>query len=171
MGIEADIILLHPYDEGRWGFDRMPDEVDDRYLKYVVTRLAPYRNVWWSLANEYDFMTEKEESDWDRMIQVVHDADVGRAKRVWADSLDADVLRRPALLPGHRRRRVETFDVTDLKNRAMSLGEFDHLLGLLEVCGKRLLDQDRNSTLQKLGSNGAVCKRRNDDRDGVDLPI
>jgi hypothetical protein len=75
MGIEADIILLHPYDEGHWGFDRMPDEVDDRYLKYVVTRLAPYRNVWWSLANEYDFMTEKQESDWDRMIQVVHDAD------------------------------------------------------------------------------------------------
>ncbi len=31
MGIEADIILLHPYDEGHWGFDRMPDEVDDRY--------------------------------------------------------------------------------------------------------------------------------------------
>ena len=44
----------------------MPDEVDDRYLKYVVSRLAAFRNVWWSLANEYDFMTEKQESDWDR---------------------------------------------------------------------------------------------------------
>jgi hypothetical protein len=75
MGIEADIILLHPYDEGHWGFDRMPDEADDRYLKYVVSRLAAFRNVWWSLANEYDFMTEKQESDWDRMIQVVTDAD------------------------------------------------------------------------------------------------
>jgi hypothetical protein len=75
LGIEADIILLHPYDEGHWGFDRMPDEVDDRYLRYVVSRLAAFRNVWWSLANEYDFMTEKQESDWDRMIQVVHDAD------------------------------------------------------------------------------------------------
>jgi hypothetical protein len=75
MGIEADIILLHPYDEGHWGFDRMPDEVDDRYLKYVVSRLAAFRNVWWSLANEYDFMTEKQESDWDRMIKVVTDAD------------------------------------------------------------------------------------------------
>jgi hypothetical protein len=53
----------------------MPDEVDDQYLRYVVARLAAIRNVWWSLANEYDFMTEKEESDWDRMIQVVHDAD------------------------------------------------------------------------------------------------
>jgi hypothetical protein len=75
LGIEADIILLHPYDEGHWGFDRMPDEVDDRYLRYVVSRLAAFRNVWWSLANEYDFMTEKQESDWDRMIQVVHEAD------------------------------------------------------------------------------------------------
>jgi hypothetical protein len=75
MGIEADIILLHPYDEGQWGFDRMPDEVDDRYLRYLVSRLAAFRNVWWSLANEYDFMKEKQESDWDRMIQVVHDAD------------------------------------------------------------------------------------------------
>jgi hypothetical protein len=75
LGIEADIILLHPYDGGQWGFDRMPDEADDRYLKYVVSRLAAYRNVWWSLANEYDFMSEKQESDWDRMIQVVHDAD------------------------------------------------------------------------------------------------
>jgi hypothetical protein len=75
MGIEADVILLHPYDEGHWGFDRMPDDADDRYLGYIVARLAAIRNVWWSMANEYDFMTEKQESDWDRMIQVVHDAD------------------------------------------------------------------------------------------------
>jgi hypothetical protein len=75
LGIEADVILLHPYDEGHWGFDRMPDDADDRYLKYVVNRLGAFRNVWWSMANEYDFMAEKQESDWDRMIQVVHDAD------------------------------------------------------------------------------------------------
>ena len=75
LGIEADIILFHPYDEGHWGFDRMPDEADDRYLRYVISRLAAFRNVWWSLANEYDFMKEKQESDWDRLIQVVHDAD------------------------------------------------------------------------------------------------
>jgi hypothetical protein len=53
----------------------MPDEVDDRYLKYVVSRLGAFRNVWWSLANENDFVAEKQESDWDRMIQVVTDAD------------------------------------------------------------------------------------------------
>jgi hypothetical protein len=75
LGIEADVILFHPYDEGHWGFDRMPAEADDRYLRYVVSRLAAFRNVWWSLANEYDFMLEKKESDWDRFIQIVADAD------------------------------------------------------------------------------------------------
>ena len=71
LGIEADIILFHPYDEGHWGFDRMPADVDDRYLRYVVARLAAYRNVWWSLANEYDFMKEKQESDFVRFGEIV----------------------------------------------------------------------------------------------------
>ncbi len=75
LGIQADLILLHPYDQGRWGFDRMSDEADDRYLRYIVSRLASFRNVWWSLANEWDFMEHKQESDWDRMIDVVTKAD------------------------------------------------------------------------------------------------
>ncbi|MGB8226054.1 MAG: DUF4038 domain-containing protein [Sedimentisphaerales bacterium] len=75
LGIEADIILFHPYDKGHWGFDRMPAEVDDRYLHYVIARLGAYRNVWWSLANEYDFMKEKRESDWDRFFQIVQAKD------------------------------------------------------------------------------------------------
>ncbi len=74
LGIEADIILFHPYDEGHWGFDRMPADVDDRYLHYVIARLAAYRNVWWSLANEWDFMKEKKESDFVRFGEIVaHD--------------------------------------------------------------------------------------------------
>lgn len=73
MGIEADIILLHPYD--RWGFAEMSPEKDDRYLRYVVARLAAYRNVWWSMANEFDFMRGKTDADWDRMFQVVASED------------------------------------------------------------------------------------------------
>ena len=47
---------------------------DDRYLHYVVARLAAYRNVWWSLANEWDFMKEKKESDFVRFGEIVsHD--------------------------------------------------------------------------------------------------
>jgi len=75
LGIEADLILFHPYDKGHWGFDRMAAAVDDRYLRYVLARLAAYRNVWWSLANEYDFLREKTEADWDRLFQVVIKAD------------------------------------------------------------------------------------------------
>lgn len=75
LGIEADLILFHPYDKGHWGFDRMSAAEDDRYLRYLLARLAPYRNVWWSLANEYDFMREKQEADWDRFFQIVFQHD------------------------------------------------------------------------------------------------
>ena len=71
LGIEADVILFHPYDEGHWGFDRLLANVDDRYLRYVVARLAAFRNVWWSLANEWDFMKEKKESDFVRFGEIV----------------------------------------------------------------------------------------------------
>jgi hypothetical protein len=75
LGIEADVILFHPYDNGHWGFDRMPPEADERYLRYVIARLSALRNVWWSLANEYDFMTEKRPADWDRFFEIVAAAD------------------------------------------------------------------------------------------------
>ena len=73
LGIEADIILFHPYD--RWGFSTMTAEQDDRYLRYVVARLAAYRNVWWSMANEFDLMDEKSMADWDRFFRVVQESD------------------------------------------------------------------------------------------------
>jgi hypothetical protein len=75
LGIEADLILFHPYDGGHWGFDRMPAAADDRYLRCVVARLAAYRNVWWSLANEFDFMKEKSDADWERFLKIVSEAD------------------------------------------------------------------------------------------------
>lgn len=82
LGIEADLILWHPYD--RWGFAEMSAEQDDRYLRYCVARLSAYRNVWWSLANEYDFMTDqrpgghkgnKKFADWDRFFGILQKED------------------------------------------------------------------------------------------------
>ena len=73
LGIEADIILFHPYD--RWGFATMDAETDDRTLRYVVARLAAYRNVWWSFANEYDLMQAKTMADWDRFFRIVQESD------------------------------------------------------------------------------------------------
>lgn len=69
LGIEADLILFHPYD--RWGFSAMPAWADDLYLRYIVRRLSATRNVWWSLANEYDFMQAKNEQDWERYAAIV----------------------------------------------------------------------------------------------------
>ena len=81
LGIEADLILWHPYD--RWGFKQMSDEEDDRYLRYCIARLAAFRNVWWSLANEYDFMSDldarhhgiKTMDDWDRFFSILQKED------------------------------------------------------------------------------------------------
>lgn len=73
LGIEADLILFHPYD--RWGFATMDAETDDRYLRYVVARLAAYRNIWWSMANEYDLMASKTMRDWDRFFRIVQESD------------------------------------------------------------------------------------------------
>lgn len=64
LGIEADLILFHPYGK-TWNFDSMDRESDDRYLRYLVARLSAYRNVWWSVANEYDFLRTKTEADMD----------------------------------------------------------------------------------------------------------
>jgi hypothetical protein len=75
LGIECDLILFHPYDLGHWGFDRMDERSDDLYLRYVVARLSAFRNVWWSMANEFDFMREKTPRDWDRYFQIVKASD------------------------------------------------------------------------------------------------
>lgn len=69
MGIEADIILLHPYD--KWGFSKMTREQDIFYLSYVVHRLSAYKNVWWSLANEFDLMPWKSIEDWNSYARVI----------------------------------------------------------------------------------------------------
>ncbi|MDP9175667.1 MAG: DUF5060 domain-containing protein [Planctomycetota bacterium] len=82
LGIEADLILFHPYD--RWGFSEMDPASDDRYLRYAIARLSAYRNVWWSLANEYDFMIpplrkgqrgNKTVADFDRFFSILQKED------------------------------------------------------------------------------------------------
>ena len=69
MGIEADIIVMHPYD--RWGFSQMTEEQDDLYWKYVLARFSAYRNVWWALANEYDLFEHKTVKDWERYADLI----------------------------------------------------------------------------------------------------
>lgn len=73
MGIEADMILMHPYD--KWGHNVMGKEACDSYLRYVVARYGAYRNVWWSLSNEFDFIKTKTPEDWERYGQIVSGCD------------------------------------------------------------------------------------------------
>jgi hypothetical protein len=75
MNIEADLILFHPYDEGHWGFDRMGKEANHRYLKYVIARFAAIRNVWWSMANEYDFVKSIKDNEWEELFLNVRQND------------------------------------------------------------------------------------------------
>jgi hypothetical protein len=74
LGIEADIILFHKYGS-EWAFDTMTPEQDAHYLRYVAARLGAYRNVWWSMANEYDFVRTKTEDDWDRLFEILVEED------------------------------------------------------------------------------------------------
>lgn len=80
FGIEADIIIWHPYD--RWGYATMDEETDYRYLRYLIARIGSFRNVWWSLANEYDFMLEHKPMErWDNFFKILANEDPYRHLR------------------------------------------------------------------------------------------
>jgi hypothetical protein len=63
-GIHAEIILFSPSGGSHYpqtcaclgGTDPANYNLtlDRHYIKYVVSRLASYRNVWWSMANEWN---------------------------------------------------------------------------------------------------------------------
>ncbi|HEV2322307.1 MAG TPA: DUF5060 domain-containing protein [Terracidiphilus sp.] len=71
--IQADVILFHPYDS--WGFKSMGEEADNRYLRYAIARLSAYRNVWWSVANEFDLIRSKSMKDWNRFFRIIVESD------------------------------------------------------------------------------------------------
>ncbi len=73
LGIEADIILFHPYD--RWGFANLSQQQSLAYLEYCIARLAAYRNVWWSLANEYEMVYRKSMEDWNEYGEMLMEKD------------------------------------------------------------------------------------------------
>ena len=74
LGIEADVILFHPYDMGKWNFDKMNTEEASFYLRYLIARISSYRNVWWSMANEYDIMRKTDE-EWEKYFRILQTYD------------------------------------------------------------------------------------------------
>lgn len=79
LGIEADIIVMHPYD--RWGFSQMTREQDTLYWNYVLARFSAFRNVWWALANEYDLLEHKTIDDWEWYATLIQKHDPYRHLR------------------------------------------------------------------------------------------
>ena len=78
LGIQADVILFHPYDH--LGFATMDAAHDDAYIEYVAARLSSFRNVWWTMANEYDLFDPQmipgqRLKDWDGMFRVLEKSD------------------------------------------------------------------------------------------------
>src|SRR6478736_5661679 len=49
----------------------MENEINIRYIKYLLARLSSYKNIWWSLANEWDYVKSKTKSDWDLFAQTI----------------------------------------------------------------------------------------------------
>lgn len=75
MGIEVDLILFHPYDKGRWGFDNMGENNDELYLRYISARLSAFKNIWWSMANEFDYIKSKTWDSWTKYIKLLSEND------------------------------------------------------------------------------------------------
>jgi hypothetical protein len=85
LDIIADVILFHNYDFGMWGIDDgMSDDDGIFYLKYLMARISSFRNVWWSLANEYELYKAPDGSgarvkydrrDWDRLGKYIMEND------------------------------------------------------------------------------------------------
>jgi hypothetical protein len=74
LGIEADLILFHPYD--RWGYATMTEAQNLRYVEYIAARLSAFRNMWWALANEYDFLLDTIPVEtWDRFCHILEEND------------------------------------------------------------------------------------------------
>ncbi|MBP1667442.1 MAG: hypothetical protein H6Q23_2302, partial [Bacteroidetes bacterium] len=74
LGIEADVILFHPYDAGKWNLDKMNSEQAVFYLRYLIARIAACNNVWWSMANEYDIMRTSDQ-EWEKYFKVIQTYD------------------------------------------------------------------------------------------------
>ena len=91
MGVIADIIVFHPYDNDHWGFDCMGGRDpatynttnDNFYLEYLAARLSSFSNVWWAMANEWNFCACKSYNAsangptpvWDELFKTLSGAD------------------------------------------------------------------------------------------------
>jgi hypothetical protein len=63
IGVEADLIFLHPYDLQTVNLNRMTMPEVFGYLDYIIARYGAFRHVWWT-TNEFDLMNGRTMDDW-----------------------------------------------------------------------------------------------------------
>ena len=73
LGVEADVIFFTPYDSRPEGLSNMGAENDEAYLRYAVSRLAAFRNVWWTMSNEFEL--NRAPKDWNKLGTMVSQID------------------------------------------------------------------------------------------------
>lgn len=72
LGIEAELVLLPAH----WKRGARPTaEQEERYIRYVVSRLAAYRNVWWSM--EEAAAEDANPEDWRCRFRTLRECDYG----------------------------------------------------------------------------------------------
>lgn len=71
--VEADVIFFTPYDRSPNSLSAMGAENDEAYLRYAVSRLAAFRNVWWTISNEFELY--RVPKDWNKLGALVSQAD------------------------------------------------------------------------------------------------
>ena len=49
----------------------MSQSENDLYWHYLTARLSAFRNIWWSLANEYDLLPAMGDEDWERLAGIL----------------------------------------------------------------------------------------------------
>ena len=50
-------------------------QVNFKYLQYIIARLGSFRNVWWSIANEWDLVKYKTHDEWIALSKAVAEED------------------------------------------------------------------------------------------------
>jgi hypothetical protein len=45
--------------------------VNERTLRYAIARLGSFRNIWWSMANEWDFVKNRPVEEWNALFDVI----------------------------------------------------------------------------------------------------
>ena len=78
--VQAELILFYPHDP----LSSNLRAVDCRsYIEYVVARFSAYRNVWWSISNEYDLIKRWSVADWITVLNMVAENDpYGRLRSI-----------------------------------------------------------------------------------------